>query len=459
MTAVLGLPGPALHEIPEAFVPEEPRLGGAAVPVPPARLAALSSTGTVLLGRRPDDIHLREFRASVLAETRALFRVPDDHTLTIVAARPAELCHLTAAQPWATGLKVTGTGPRATAWRSAAATAEPTDPTAAPGARETTGPATATVEHGAAALSATTTGAREAPGPATGTGTRGATAPAIPAGAWETPGPATATDTRVVPGPVMATTPQEPAGPATTPGAPDPPAPSAHATTTDARRTPTPLAVVADEDPAWRERLEAAPGGAWRVAELTGTAEVLTGRGVRDADVAFLCPSGLLGVGVGLTVAVLSPRAASASPGLTRALDVAGAAVGTGDLVMFAHAVRDMAESDAVRTAAGREARRALVADWAATRDWVTAPTAGAGGDTLTVRLVTALPPGTVAGLGRFLETAHLAYGLTDPADPRALRIGLYDSLRTADIARLLGLLDYLVARMTPATDPDQEGR
>ncbi|MEU5319901.1 hypothetical protein AB0G67_24615 [Streptomyces sp. NPDC021056] len=349
MTAVLGLPGLALHEIPEEFVPEEPRLGGAAVPVPAARLAALSSTGTVLLGRRPDDLHVKEFRASVIAETRALFRVPHDHTLTVVAARPTELCHLTAAQPWAAGLKVTGTGPRATAWRSATA-----------GVRESTGL--------------------------------------------------------------------------------------------------TPLAVVADEDPAWRERLEAAPVGAWRVAELTGTAEVLTGRGVRDADVAFLCPSGLLGVGVGLTVAVLSPRAASASPGLTRVLDVAGAAVGTGDLVMFAHAVRAMAESDATSAAAGRGARRALVADWAATRDWVTAPAAGAG-DALTVRLVTALPPGTVAELGRFLETAHLAYGLTDPADPHALRIGLYDSLRTADIERLLGLLDFLVARLAHTTDPDQEGR
>ncbi|MFD3837353.1 hypothetical protein ACFWWC_13960 [Streptomyces sp. NPDC058642] len=353
MSAVLGLPGLALHEIPEAFVPEEPRLGGAAVPVPAARLAALSSTGTVLLGRRPDDIHLREFRASVIAETRSLFQVPHDHTLTVVAARPTRLCHLTAIQPWAAGLEVTGTGPRATAWRSAAADAR--EATVAPGRR-------------------------------------------------------------------------------------------------------TPLAVVADEDPGWRERLEAAPAGGWRVAELTGTAEVLTGRGVRDADVAFLCPSGLLGVGVGLTVAVLSPRAASASPGLTRALDVAGAAVGTGDLVMFAHAVRAVAESDAARAAAGREARRALVADWAAGRDWVTAPTAGAG-DALTVRLVTALPPGVVTELGRFLETAHLAYGLTDPGDPHALRVGLYDSLRTADIERLLGLLDFLVARLTQATDPDQEGR
>ncbi|MCX5365450.1 hypothetical protein OG864_42925 [Streptomyces sp. NBC_00124] len=415
MTAVLGLPGLALHEIPEAFVPEEPRLGGAAVPVPAARLAALSSTGTVLLGRRPDDIHLREFRASVIAETRALFQVPDDHTLTVVAARPAELCHLTAAQSWATGLKVTGTGPRTTAWRSATARARETgDPTATPGTRETGDPATTTAERGAAALPVTTTGAWETPGPASGPGPRSATDPANPAGAWETLGPHTP--------------------------------------------APTPLAVVADEDPAWQERLEAAPAGAWRVAELTGTAEVLTGRGVRDADVAFLCPSGLLGVGVGLTVAVLSPRAASASPGLTRALDVAGAAVGTGDLVMFAHAVRAMAESDAERAAAGREARRALVAEWAATRDWVTAPTAGAG-DALTVRLVTALPPGTVAELGRFLETAHLAYGLTDPADPRALRIGLYDSLRTADVERLLGLLDFLVARMAHATDPDQEGR
>ncbi|WP_405641532.1 hypothetical protein [Streptomyces sp. NBC_00019] len=418
MTVVLGLPGLALHEIPEAFVPEEPRLGGAAVPVPAARLAALSSTGTVLLGRRPDDLHLREFRASVIAETRALFQVPDDHALTVVAARPAELCHLAAAQSWATGLKVTGTGPRATDWRTATAAVREA---AAPGTPKTGSPATTTAdlatttaEWGAAALPVTTTGARETPGPATGPGPRSATDPANPAGAWETLGPHTP--------------------------------------------APTPLAVVADEDPAWRERLEAAPAGAWRVAELTGTAEVLTGRGVRDADVAFLCPSGLLGVGVGLTVAVLSPRAVSASPGLTRALDVAGAAVGTGDLVMFAHAVRAMAESDAERAAAGREARRALVAEWAATRDWVTAPTAGAG-DALTVRLVTALPPGTVAELGRFLESAHLAYGLTDPADPCALRIGLYDSLRTADIERLLGLLDFLVARMAHATDPDQEGR
>lgn len=348
MTVVLDLPGPALHEIPEALVPREPRLGGAAVPVPAARLAALASTGTVLLGRSPDDRHLKEFRASVVAEARDLFRVPDGHTLTVVAARPARLCRLTAAEPWASGLAVTGDGPRAAAWRAA------------------------------------TTG-RE----------------------------------------------------------------------TDA---PAPLAVVADEDHRWWDRLAAVPAGTWRAAELSGTAEVLTGRGVRDTDVAFLCPSGLLGVGTGLTVAVLSPRAASASPGLARALDAAGAAVGTGDLVMFAHAVRAMAESDPESDAADRAARRTLVAGWAATRDWVTAPAARVG-DTLTVRLVTGLPPATVAGLGRYLEAAHLAYGLTDPADPQALRIGLYDSLRLADIERLLGLLDFLVARLPHTTHPVQEGR
>ncbi|MER5523620.1 hypothetical protein ABT075_03270 [Streptomyces sp. NPDC002677] len=349
MTAVLGLADLALHEIPDALVPSEPRLGGAAVPVPAARLAALRSTGSVLLGRRPDGTHLREFRASVVAEARDLFRVPDGHTLTVVAARPTELCRLAAAQPWAAGLEVTGRGPVAAAWRSG------------------------------------TTDAREAAGPA-------------------------------------------------------------------------PLAVVAEEDPAWRERLDTAPDGTWRAAELTGTAEVLTGQCLRDTDIAFLCPSGLLGVGVGLTVAVLSPRAVSASPGLTRALDAAGAAVGTGDLVMFAHAVRAMAERDAARAAAEREARRALVVAWAAERDWITAPAVRAGGE-LTVRLVVGLPPRTVAELGRFLEAAHLAYGLTDAADPQALRIGLYDSLRTADIERLLGLLDFLLARLAQATEPDQEGR
>ncbi|MEU9959076.1 hypothetical protein [Streptomyces sp. NPDC050982] len=69
------------------------------------------------------------------------------------------------------------------------------------------------------------------------------------------------------------------------------------------------------------------------------------------------------------------------------------------------------------------------------------------------------LPPRAVAELGRFLEAAHLAYGLTDVADPQALRIGLYDSLHTADIERLLGLLDFLLARLAQATEPDQEGR
>lgn len=349
MTALLDPRGPALHEIPEELVPQEPRLGGAAVPVPAARLAALGSTGTVLLGRRPDDTHLREFRASVIAEARDLFRVPDGHTLTVVAARPAQLCRLVAAERWATGLAVTGDGPLATGWRDAA----------------TTGRAVAAAR---------------------------------------------------------------------------------------------PLAVVADEDPHWRVRLDAAAPGSWRAAELSGTAEVLTGRGVRDADVAFLCPSGLLGVGVGLTVAVLSPRAVSASPGLAEALDPAGAAVGTGDLVMFAHAVRALAESDTARAAAVRATRRALIADWAAGRDWLATSTAPAG-DALTVRLVTALPPDTVAGLGRFLEAAHLAYGLTDPADPQALRIGLYDSLRSADIERLLGLLDFLVAHLAYRADSVPEGR
>ncbi|MEV7885721.1 FG-GAP repeat domain-containing protein [Streptomyces sp. NPDC002817] len=57
-------------------------------------------------------------------------------------------------------------------------------------------------------------------------------------------------------------------------------------------------------------------------------------------------------------MAVLSPRAASASPGLTRALEVAGAAVGTGDPVMFAHAVRAMAESDAARGSGARDPQR-----------------------------------------------------------------------------------------------------
>ncbi|WP_406863828.1 hypothetical protein ABZO31_26685 [Streptomyces sp. HUAS MG47] len=348
MSTLLSLPMLSLHEIPDHLVPGEPRLGAAAVPVPPARIAALHSTGSVLLGRRPEDRHLIEFRASVLAETRSLLQVPDGHALAVVAATPAELCQATAAQPWAAGLDVAGSGPVAEAWRTAAA------------------------------------------------GPRRADAP-------------------------------------------------------------PPLAVVAREEPRWRERLDAAPEGTWLAAELSGTADVLTGAGPDRADVAFLCPSGLLGVGVGLTVAVLSPRASAVSPGLTRVLDSAGRAVGAGDLIMFAHAVRALAESDTARAAAERAARRALVVDWAATRDWIVPPVPGGGGE-LTIRLATSLAPRVVAATGRFLETNHLAYGLTDPADPRAFGIGLYDALHTTDLERLLGLLDFVVERLAQTTDHGEEG-
>ncbi|WP_422752022.1 hypothetical protein [Micromonospora sp. WMMD708] len=125
--------GVDLHDVPDRLVPREPRLGGACVPVPERRLAALTSSGPVLLGRHGGR-SITEFTASVLAELRDLLRVPAGYHCTVLPTPPDVVGRAVALEDWAAHLTIRGDGDTADRWRAAVvarqgwpAVAAPTD--------------------------------------------------------------------------------------------------------------------------------------------------------------------------------------------------------------------------------------------------------------------------------------------------------------------------------------------
>ncbi|MEV6963182.1 hypothetical protein AB0M97_29285 [Streptomyces sp. NPDC051207] len=90
-----------LHEIPDAVLPREPRIGGGCIAVPEDRLAALARSGPAVLGLPPGLAHVDGFVASLLKELRALVRLPGGHECLLVPASPRAVSRLLARGKWA----------------------------------------------------------------------------------------------------------------------------------------------------------------------------------------------------------------------------------------------------------------------------------------------------------------------------------------------------------------------
>lgn len=313
---VLDLP---LHRIPVGAVPHDPRLGATCVPVPPARIAALTRSGSAVLGLHAGHPTVESFVESLLAELRALLDLPGDHECMLVPAGPDLVARILRAEPWAAGRAVR------------VARAESARP---------------------------------------------------------------------------------------------------------------------DAD-------------GWLLTDLTRTTAPLSGAAAA-ADVAFFCPSWLLGVGPGCTVVTLSARAAAAArvaaaaraarpvPGACLADFLPGGApppfaVPGVDLLMLANGIREAAESEPGSTERAAAERHSIVRSWAVTRSWVTAMPERTGGDLVTM-VPTDLPAPAVTEIAALLEARHLAYGLAAAEAPGAFHIGLCRWIDLDDLDRLLALLDVLVA-------------
>ncbi|SDD37373.1 hypothetical protein SAMN05216174_110150 [Actinokineospora iranica] len=198
--------------------------------------------------------------------------------------------------------------------------------------------------------------------------------------------------------------------------------------------------VVARENPHWPYAVGA--GDPWRVVDLTRTTAPMAPGVLGGVDVAFFCASWVFGLPAGLTVVTLSPRAvAAARPTGLGALFTPAPTVT--DLVLLAHAVRDAADREPGALERAARARLALVRDWAVDKPWVAEPPLRVGGD-LVARVRVSAPARAVAEIGEFLAAHHLAYGVTDPAVPGTLLIGLGETVPIDDLERLLGLLAFL---------------
>jgi len=225
---------------------------------------------------------------------------------------------------------------------------------------------------------------------------------------------------------------------------------------------PPVIGVVAREAHGWLDDIRVAEPGTWTAVDLSRTSCPVARPVIGDIDVAFFCPSWLLGVVPGTTVVAMSPRAVAASdcgphptgehsrwePGLRALLTPRGLAscgVTATDLMMFGHAVREMAESEPTLLEARIDARLAVVRSWAQDRTWITQEPARPGHD-LATALSTSIAPETIRALGAFLEANHVVYGLTGDDRPDAFHIGLYDTIAIEDLTRLLDLLDFVVA-------------
>lgn len=185
-------------------------------------------------------------------------------------------------------------------------------------------------------------------------------------------------------------------------------------------------------------------------ADLTGTSIPLRDGAFEAFDAAWLCPGPLLGTVPGSTVLVLSPRAAAAArnaPGgpftLRTLLDAGGLEPSGADLMLLAHAVRSLAESEPEHYEAELDARLGRIAERCAGFDWV-AEDPHRPGAALAAAVPTTLEPAAVRSIADFLERNAIAYGLADPDRPGAFRIGLHRWIGEDDLERLCGLLDHL---------------
>lgn len=147
--------------------------------------------------------------------------------------------------------------------------------------------------------------------------------------------------------------------------------------------------------------------------------------------VTYFCPSWLFGVPPGYTV-VITDVDLGLREGIT-----------TTDLLLLAHAARSVAERDPGQIENDLAHKAELVREWATGKPWIT--DVRRDGDDLVTVLATTLAARRIAELGEFFEANHLAYGITSPADPQSLHIGLYDTVSVADLVKLLGLLDHVV--------------
>lgn len=174
----------------------------------------------------------------------------------------------------------------------------------------------------------------------------------------------------------------------------------------------------------------------WRTVDLSRTTAPVSTGVLGTLDVGFFCASTLFGLPAGLTVVTLSPRARAIEARLS-----GGFAPSTTDLMLLANAVRSMAEAEPGALEDAAEARFELVARWAAEQPWV-AEVPSRVDHGLVAEVRTSMPPETLALIGDFLATHHLAYGVTDED---SLSFGLSETVPVDDLERLLGLLTHLV--------------
>jgi hypothetical protein len=217
----------------------------------------------------------------------------------------------------------------------------------------------------------------------------------------------------------------------------------------------TAVAAVLRETPDWASAVPAGPsadGLRWRLLDLTRTTAALHRPVLADLDVAVLGAGHLFGVGQECTIVVLSERAArwstERSPGGRGwAPDGLHVGLGTTDLLMLAHGVRAVAETDLAEFERAVDERSALVVAWAAERGWSTGGARAAGGD-LAQRVVTTSTPTSLAAVGRFLRDHHLLHGLTSDDDPTAVHVGLHPDTPMDELERALGLVGFVVDRI-----------